>query len=122
MTYAHQPSNYLNLEDMPSVVKYLQDNQDDNGCGKLVIHELGVEVDYDLYEGKVGPVEFIQHVGDIEIVYSDCVENALKEQLSKQIKDAIALLAKLYLLQRLLELGDSEITKIIKSRHYNGVQ
>lgn len=122
MTYAHQNGNYLNLDDLPSVIKYLQDHQDDNGRGMLVIHELGVQVDYDLYEGKVGPIEFIHHSGDIETVYSENIEHVLQEQISKQVKDAIALLAKLYLLQRLLELGDPEINKIIKSRHFEGVQ
>lgn len=121
MTQAHRDHSYLNLEDIPSLIQYLQDNQDDNGCGTLLVSELGVKVDYDLYEGRVGPVTFVHHMGDIETVYSDDVEHALQEQVSKQIKDAIALLAKLYLLQRLLELGDPEITKIIKSRHY-GVQ
>ena len=121
MTQATQDRHYFDLEDMQQVLEMLQKNQDENGCGTLLINELGVKVDYDLYEGRVGPVNFVHSDQDVEVFYSETIQQTLEQQVTKQVKDAIALLAKLYLLQRLLELGDEKITKIIKSRYF-GVQ
>ena len=121
MMQPHSNESQVDLNDMTNLLKLLQENQDASGRGELVILELGVKVQYDLYEGHVGPVSFIKSTGDVKVVYSDEIEFALKNQVTQQIRDAIALLARLYLLQRLLEMGDEKITKIIKSRHM-GVQ
>lgn len=121
MTQVAQDRHFFNLDDMQQVLDMLQKTQDENGCGTLLISELGIKVDFDLYEGRVGPVNFIHSDQNVEVFYSETIQHTLEQQVTKQVKDAIGLLAKLYLLQRLLELGDEKITKIIKSRHY-GVQ
>ena len=118
MTQVTQDRHFFDLDDMQQVLELLQNNQDRNGRGTLLINELGVKVDYDLYAGRVGPVSFIHSDQDVEVFYSEQIEHTLEQQVTKQVKEGVALLAKLYLLQRLLEVGDEKITKIIKSRHY----
>ena len=107
------------LDDMPAIINLFKKSFEENGRGEIIISGIGVRAGYDLYTGEVGPIEFVQS-GSVQIDYANDVQEVLTNQVTEQLGQAITLFARIYLLEKLLELGDDKITKIIRQRHCGG--